>query len=45
MQRWILDNIKRTVGVDWDQGRTHSKAWINESADKPRLFEVRLPLL
>jgi alpha-beta hydrolase superfamily lysophospholipase len=21
-QRWILDNIIRTVGVDWDQGRT-----------------------
>ena len=22
-QRWILDNIVRTVGVDWDQGRTN----------------------
>jgi fermentation-respiration switch protein FrsA (DUF1100 family) len=22
-QRWVLDNIIRTVGVDWDQGRTH----------------------
>jgi cephalosporin-C deacetylase-like acetyl esterase len=22
-QRWLLDNIIRTVGVDWDQGRTH----------------------
>lgn len=21
-QRWILDNLIRTVGVDWDQGRT-----------------------
>ena len=21
-QRWVLDNIIRTVGVDWDQGRT-----------------------
>jgi fermentation-respiration switch protein FrsA (DUF1100 family) len=22
-QRWVLDNVIRTVGVDWDQGRTH----------------------
>jgi len=22
-QRWILDNIIRSVGIDWDQGRTH----------------------
>lgn len=22
-QRWVLDNIIRTVGVDWDQGRSH----------------------
>lgn len=22
-QRWILDNIVQTVGVDWDQGRTN----------------------
>jgi fermentation-respiration switch protein FrsA (DUF1100 family) len=22
-QRWILDNIVRTVGADWDQGRTN----------------------
>ena len=21
-QRWILDNVIRTVGIDWDQGRT-----------------------
>lgn len=22
-QRWLLDSVIRTVGVDWDQGRTH----------------------
>jgi pimeloyl-ACP methyl ester carboxylesterase len=39
-QRWLLDNVIRQVGVDWDQGRTHYTAYaagIDAQADFARV--------
>jgi dipeptidyl aminopeptidase/acylaminoacyl peptidase len=41
-QRWLLDNIIRQVGVDWDQGRTRYTAYaagIDAEADFARIRE------
>lgn len=41
-QRWLLDNVIRQVGVDWDQGRTRYTAYaagIDAQADFARVRE------
>lgn len=40
-QRWLLDNIIRTVGVDWDQGRTRYTAYPCGLDAEPDFARVR----